>query len=196
MPTMKDLARGSIAEVVKAGFERMLSPTPAMAAGVGCLVWCWLKLESLSWQFIAMLLFVYFGCGAASSNAHWRANGEWDSASVTIIALQFGLGITCLAYATAHSSGGHINCAVTWALTIVGTCHPARAVSYVTAQLLGSIWSTYAHPALMPPHPNQSHIPHYITPPRTDVTPTNATPTSSSSRPNPSTGPNVITNPS
>lgn len=89
-------------------------------------------------EFIAMLLFVYFGCGAASSNAHFVA-GEWDSASVTIIALQFGLGITVLAFATAHSSGGHINCAVTFALTIVGTCHPVRGAAYLVAQLLGSI---------------------------------------------------------
>ena len=47
--------------------------------------------------------------------------------------------VTVLAYATAHSSGGHINCAVTLGLSIVGTCHPLRAVVYVTCQLLGSI---------------------------------------------------------
>lgn len=58
---------------------------------------------------------------------------------MTIIALQFGLGITVLAYATAHTSGGHINCAVTLALTIVGTCHPLRAVVYFVSQMLGSI---------------------------------------------------------
>jgi len=90
-------------------------------------------------EFLAMLLFVYFGCGSAASNAHWDPAGEWDSASVTIIAFQFGLGITVLAYATAHTSGGHINCAVTLALTIVGSCHPLRAIAYVVAQLLGSI---------------------------------------------------------
>lgn len=95
-------------------------------------------------EFWAMLLFVFFGCGSASSNAHFnppegRGAQEWDSASVTIIALQFGLGITVLAYATAHTSGGHINCAVTLGLSIVGTCHPLRAVVYVVCQLLGSI---------------------------------------------------------
>ena len=44
-----------------------------------------------------------------------------------------------LAYSTAHTSGGHINCAVTLALTIVGKCHPVRAVCYLVVQLLGSI---------------------------------------------------------
>lgn len=90
-------------------------------------------------EMVAMTLFVYFGCGSAASNAHKRANGEWDPASVTLISLQFGLGITVLAYATAHTSGGHINCAVTWALTLVGKCHPIRAIGYLAAQLLGSV---------------------------------------------------------
>ena len=89
-------------------------------------------------EFIAMTLFVYFGCGAASSNAV-KVSGEWDPASVTIIALQFGLAITVLAFATAHTSGGHINCAVTLALMVVGTCHPVRASWYFVAQILGSI---------------------------------------------------------
>ena len=62
---------------------------------------------------VAMTLFVFFGCGAAASNVHKDANGDWEPASVMIIALQFGLGITVLAFATAHTSGGHINCAVT-----------------------------------------------------------------------------------
>ena len=64
---------------------------------------------------------------------------EWDSASVTVISLQFGLAITVLAYATAHTSGGHINCAVTFGLTLVGKCHPVRGVVYLVAQLAGSI---------------------------------------------------------
>ena len=91
-------------------------------------------------ELVAMTLFVYFGCGAASSNAHFQASGEWDPASVLAISLTFGLAITVLAYTTAHTSGGHINCAVTFALTIVGECHPVRAVVYLAAQLLGSIF--------------------------------------------------------
>jgi len=89
-------------------------------------------------EFVAMLLFVYFGCGAAASNVH-KVNGEWDSASVVAIAMVFGLLITVLAYGTAHSSGGHINCAVTFGLTLTGKCHPARGAVYLVAQLVGSI---------------------------------------------------------
>jgi MIP family channel proteins len=90
-------------------------------------------------EFVAMTLFVYVGCGAAASNVAKDAQGEWDPASTLIISLTFGLAITTLAFMTAHSSGGHINCAVTLCLTVVGKCHPARAVVYLVSQLLGSI---------------------------------------------------------
>merc|ERR1712039_283938 len=95
-------------------------------------------------EYIAMNFFVFFGCGAAASNAQFHSNSatftpEWDSASVTVIALTFGLAITTLAFATAHTSGGHINCAVTFGLMIIGTCHPLRALVYVICQLLGSV---------------------------------------------------------
>jgi glycerol uptake facilitator-like aquaporin len=89
-------------------------------------------------EFIAMMMFVYFGCGAASSNLT-KAGGEWDPAATSVVALQFGFGITVLAFATAHSSGGHINCAVTWCLTLAGKCHPLTAVAYLICQIAGSI---------------------------------------------------------
>ena len=50
-------------------------------------------------EFLAMLLFVFFGCGSAASNVHKdKVTGEWDSASVVAIAMVFGLLITVLAY--------------------------------------------------------------------------------------------------
>eukprot|EP00965_Chrysotila_dentata_P083304 2748248-Pleurochrysis_carterae.AAC.1 len=118
-------------------------------------------------EFLAMTLFVFFGCGAAARNVlqsrcpgkqvqHWQDNaprccacrdgdgvntGEmlWEPASVLIIALQFGLGITVLAWGTVHYGGGHINCAVTFAMVLVGKCHPVTGVFYFMAQLCGSI---------------------------------------------------------
>ena len=35
-------------------------------------------------ELVAMLLFVFFGCGSASSNVHKTQAGEWDSASVVV----------------------------------------------------------------------------------------------------------------
>ena len=75
-----------------------------------------------------MTLFVYFGCGAVrldeaspllscrSLNPPARTQAtQWASVGPLAVALQFGLGITVLAYMTAHSSGGHINFAVSLA---------------------------------------------------------------------------------
>lgn len=98
-----------------------------------------------------MLLFVYFGCGAAASNVH-KPTGDWDSASVTPIALVFGFLITVLVYTTAHTSGGHINCAVTFALTLVGKCHPVTGLAYLLAQLCGSMAGAGLLAATTSPH--------------------------------------------
>jgi len=63
----------------------------------------------------------------------------WDPASVLIISLQFGTAIMVLAYATAHTSGGQINCCVTLALVLVGKLPPEQGGANFVAQMLGSI---------------------------------------------------------
>jgi MIP family channel proteins len=78
-------------------------------------------------EFLAMTLFVYIGCGAVPTG------------NVLAIALAFGLAITVLAYATAHTSGGQINCAVTLALVIVGEVPLIQGVANFFAQLVGGI---------------------------------------------------------
>lgn len=84
-------------------------------------------------EFQAMCLFVFVGCGTA------MAFGTGDNAGVLAIALSFGLAITVLVYMTAHTSGGHVNCAVTFALMISGDCEVATGVCYIISQILGSI---------------------------------------------------------
>eukprot|EP00965_Chrysotila_dentata_P234179 6200025-Pleurochrysis_carterae.AAC.2 len=97
-------------------------------------------------EFLAMTLFVFFGCGAPTRNAFKRAGiganvGQkvWEPASVTIISLQFGFAITVLAYATVHYGGGHINCAVTFAMMLIGKCHVVTGFCYFVAQMCGSV---------------------------------------------------------
>merc|ERR1719235_212205 len=58
---------------------------------------------------------------------------------VLLVALAFGLAITLLAYASGHHSGGHINCAVTFGLVLVGECGMVQGFANFVAQLLGSI---------------------------------------------------------
>ena len=69
-----------------------------------------------------------------------RSNFTFASnpAAHLITALAFGFCITSLVYATAHTSGGHINPAVTLGLTIMGVCHPIQAVLYMFVQFLGA----------------------------------------------------------
>lgn len=83
-------------------------------------------------EFLATLLFVFFGLGSALN---------WPQArpSVLHIAMAFGLGIGTLVQALGHVSGAHINPAVTIAF-LVG-CHISflRAAFYLAAQLLGAV---------------------------------------------------------
>mmetsp|Transcript_24579 Transcript_24579/g.66276 ORF Transcript_24579/g.66276 Transcript_24579/m.66276 type:complete len:265 (+) Transcript_24579:47-841(+) len=83
-------------------------------------------------EFIAMMFFVYIGCGSATFNA---GSSGW----VLAVALQFGVGIMVLAYATAHISGGQINCAVTFALCITGDLPWAQGGANFVCQMIGSM---------------------------------------------------------
>jgi len=58
---------------------------------------------------------------------------------ITGISLTFGFAITALVYATAHNSGGHINCAVTLAFVLLRKISLPRAGLYLIAQFLGAL---------------------------------------------------------
>lgn len=83
-------------------------------------------------EFLATLIFVFFGLGSAL---------PWPSALPTIlqISLAFGLAIGTLAQALGPVSGGHINPAITLALLVGNQISLLRAVFYVVAQLVGAI---------------------------------------------------------
>jgi len=85
-------------------------------------------------EYIAMTLFVFIGCGSAMGIAK-----EPGSAWVLQVSLTFGLAISSLAYAVGHYSGGHINCAVTFGLVLVGQVTILQGLANVAAQLLGSV---------------------------------------------------------
>nr|XP_020035933.1 aquaporin-5 [Castor canadensis] len=89
-------------------------------------------LKAVFAEFLATLIFVFFGLGSAL---------KWPSALPTIlqIALAFGLAIGTLAQALGPVSGGHINPAITLALLVGNQISLLRAVFYVAAQLVGAI---------------------------------------------------------
>mmetsp|Transcript_20256 Transcript_20256/g.31289 ORF Transcript_20256/g.31289 Transcript_20256/m.31289 type:complete len:286 (-) Transcript_20256:238-1095(-) len=105
---------------------------------------------------VAMAFFVYLGCGSAALN---DPNQRISSISgtgtdeiidgnganiarpswVQLVALQFGLSITVLAYATAHISGGQINCAITFALVLAKELSVVQGIANFAAQMVGSV---------------------------------------------------------
>jgi len=85
-------------------------------------------------EFVAMALFVFFGCGSAMSIAK-QAGSAW----VLQVALTFGFAITVLAYSIGHISGGQINCAVTLGLVIQGNVPFWQGLCNFVAQMLGSV---------------------------------------------------------
>ncbi|XP_059041396.1 aquaporin-5 [Mustela lutreola] len=89
-------------------------------------------LKAVFAEFLATLIFVFFGLGSAL---------KWPSAlpSILQISLAFGLAIGTLAQALGPVSGGHINPAITLALLVGNQISLLRAVFYVAAQLVGAI---------------------------------------------------------
>ncbi|XP_019366970.1 PREDICTED: aquaporin-2 [Gavialis gangeticus] len=83
-------------------------------------------------EFVATLLFIFFGLGSALS---------WPLSLPTIlqISLAFGLAIATLVQALGHVSGAHINPAVTVACLVGSHISFLRAVFYVVAQILGGV---------------------------------------------------------
>jgi MIP family channel proteins len=89
-------------------------------------------------EFLATTLFIFIGVGSVAA---FVAASSQDSALVDglpLIALGFGLAIAVLVAGVGPISGGHINPAVTFAMTITGQVTPIRGAMYVVAQLAGA----------------------------------------------------------
>lgn len=85
-------------------------------------------------EFIGMTLFVYIGCGVATTSG-----GNDDPAKIQSIAFAFGMAIMVLVYSIAHTSGGQLNWAVTIGLMVEGSLETLQAMANMLAQLLGGI---------------------------------------------------------
>mmetsp|Transcript_17127 Transcript_17127/g.28458 ORF Transcript_17127/g.28458 Transcript_17127/m.28458 type:complete len:283 (+) Transcript_17127:250-1098(+) len=98
------------------------------------------KIRAVLAEFVAMVLFVFVGCGTAvSSQALLALDGNLDNTFLTAVALAFGIGIAVLAYTIAPISGGHINPAVTFAFLVLGKMPLVDGAMYIVAQFLGAI---------------------------------------------------------
>uniref|UniRef100_A0A6B2F463 Aquaporin-5 n=1 Tax=Bothriechis nubestris TaxID=1766655 RepID=A0A6B2F463_9SAUR len=89
-------------------------------------------LRAVFTEFLATMIFVFFGLGSAL---------KWPSAlpSVLQISLAFGLAIATMVQTFGHISGGHFNPAVTIAFFVGNQISFLRTLFYIVAQLLGAI---------------------------------------------------------
>jgi len=97
--------------------------------------------RQLAAEFIATLLFVWAGCGAAISSNRWTEGASlFDPGALVAIALAFGITISVLAYGIGHISGGHMNPAVTLAFMLLRLQSITAGLLYMVAQCLGAIF--------------------------------------------------------
>ncbi|KAJ1160510.1 hypothetical protein NDU88_001012 [Pleurodeles waltl] len=92
----------------------------------------WAFVRAVLAEFIATLLFVFFGLGSAL---------KWPSALPTVlqISVAFGLAIGTMVQAVGHVSGAHLNPAVTIAFLVGSHISFLRAFFYFVAQILGGL---------------------------------------------------------
>jgi aquaporin Z len=85
-------------------------------------------------EFIGTFTLIFIGVGAIAANF---ATG--GALGLTGIALAHGLAIAVMVSATAATSGGHLNPAVTCGALAAGKIKPGTAAGYIVAQCLGAI---------------------------------------------------------
>lgn len=112
-----------------------------------------LRLWKAVWaEFVGTLILVLVGCGSfiqswpSDKNIALKINdtavgaiNNYYTTDVVQIALAFGLSVATVIWLIGHISGGHVNPAVTCAMLITRRVSLARALIFITVQLLGAI---------------------------------------------------------
>lgn len=98
---------------------------------------------------VGTFILVFLGCGSAVALTS-VAPEAGAGLQFTGIALGFGLGITGAIYATGHVSGGHLNPAVTIALTAIGRFRASDLAPYIGAQVVGAVLAALALKGVFP----------------------------------------------
>lgn len=84
-------------------------------------------------EFLGTFMLVLYGCGST------RQGWQNDPLDVVQIALSFGLSVATAVWIIGHTSGGHINPAVTCAMLVTRRISFVRTLLYIIAQCVGSI---------------------------------------------------------
>jgi len=105
--------------------------------------------RSIVLEFMATTLFVFFACGSVVANNSYLTEQITPAANVLAAVVQ-GYAIATLVYAIAHTSGGHINPAVTVSLVASGHVGLIRGAFYIAAQIVGGICGAGLLAAVIP----------------------------------------------
>lgn len=104
-----------------------------------------MKAKALVAEFIGTFTLIFIGVGAIAAN---QMTG--GSVGLTGVALAHGLAIAVMISATAATSGGHLNPAVTIGLLTAGKIDAKSAAGYVISQCLGAITAAFLITVVLP----------------------------------------------
>jgi MIP family channel proteins len=90
-------------------------------------------------ELLGTFMLLFFGLGTIVA-----VEGAGEAAQIVAIALAFGFAILAAVYAFGHTSGAHLNPAVTLALVASGRFPRAAAPLYIGAQVLGAVLGALA----------------------------------------------------
>jgi len=98
-------------------------------------------------EFIATGLFVFYACGSVVAASMYDLP---TAATNLLAAITQGFAIATFVYAISHTSGGHINPAVTIGLMVTKHIGILRGVTYILAQITGGILGAGLLKAVLP----------------------------------------------
>lgn len=97
-------------------------------------------------EFIGTFALVFFGCGAVTIDQ--LSNGALGLVGISIV---FGLVVMTMVYTYGHTSGAHINPAVTIALAFSKRFNEKDVLPYIGAQCAGAISASLIHLIILKP---------------------------------------------
>jgi MIP family channel proteins len=105
--------------------------------------------QKLAAEFLGTFAIVFIAAGAICAD-HYLLSQSQTGFGLVGIALAYGFAVAFMVSAVSHISGGHLNPAVTAGVWVMRRLDTLHSISYVLAQLFGSIAAAYLLSAILP----------------------------------------------
>ena len=106
-------------------------------------------LQRFAAEFIGTFAVIFIAAGSTCADQYLAASGQ-VKLGIVGIALAYGLAYAVMISALGHNSSGYFNPAVTTGLWVTRRMSTVQAISWLVAQILGSISAAYLLIALIP----------------------------------------------